>query len=49
MIPLLGTAWHDVPGLLGPAVWETARTVPVGTSGTTVTRSGSALPLSWEV
>ncbi|RNM11685.1 methionine ABC transporter permease [Nocardioides pocheonensis] len=27
MIPLLGTAWHDVPGLLGPAVWETARTV----------------------
>ena len=27
MIPLLGTAWQDVPGLLGPAVWETARTV----------------------
>ena len=27
MIPLLGTAWHDVPSLLGPALLETVRMV----------------------
>ena len=27
MIGLIGTAWPDVPSLLGPAAWETARMV----------------------
>ncbi|GAB4012514.1 methionine ABC transporter permease [Nocardioides ultimimeridianus] len=27
VLPLLGTAWPDVPSLLGPALWETFRMV----------------------